>query len=155
MTSVKDTITRQYMRLANKAALQFSMFQAPKLGWVEIMRKALGMTAPELARRMGVTKAAIYQVERKELDGGVTLQQMDKLATALGGRFVYSIIPENSIEDMLKKQAHKKAENIIRRANSHMALEQQSLTLEKNNDEIEFLAEELLRKRPSDFWKEK
>lgn len=152
MTSVKDTAKRQYARLLDKAAQQLAGVQMPSDGWISIMRKALGMSAPELARRMGVTKPAIYQAERKEREGGVTLQHMEKLAEALGGRFVYAIVPEGNVDDVLRIQARKKAESVVRRASSHMALEKQSLTSEQTREEIERLADDLLRERPSDFW---
>lgn len=152
MASVKDTAKRQYARLLDKAAQQLARLQAPREGWISTMRKALGMSAPELARRMGVTKPAIYQAERKERKGGVTIQHMEKLAKALNGRFVYAIVPEDSIEDVLRAQARRKAEKIVRRVSAHMALEKQSLSSEQTNEEIELLADELLRERPSDFW---
>lgn len=153
MSGVKDTAMRQYARLLDRAARQLAPLQSPKEGWIAIMRKALGMSAPELARRMGVTKAAIYQAERKEREGGVTLRHMEKLAEALGGRFVYAIVPDESVEDALRAQARKKAESIIKRASAHMALEMQPLTREQTREEIDRLAEELLRERPSDFWR--
>ena len=152
MSGVKEIAIRQYARLLDKAAQQFASIQAPKEGWIATMRKALGMSAPELARRVGVTKAAIYQAERKEREGGVTLQHMEKLAEALGGRFVYAIVPEGRVEDVLRSQARKKAESIVRRASAHMALEQQSLSSAQLREEIERLADELLRTRPADFW---
>lgn len=155
MSGVKDTAKRQYARLIDKAAQQLAGIQAPREGWISAMRKALGMSAPELARRMGVTKPAIYQAERKEREGGVTIQHMEKLAAALGGRFVYAIIPEEGrIEDVLKAQARKKAQAVVTRAGTHMALEKQALGKDRMDDEIEALARELLRKPPSDFWEE-
>jgi predicted DNA-binding mobile mystery protein A len=152
MSVVKDTAIRQYARLLDKAAQQLAGLNAPKDGWIAMMRKALGMSAPDLARRMGVTKAAIYQVERKECEGGVTLRHMERLAEALGGRFVYAIVPEGSVDDILRTQARRKAESIVRRASAHMALEQQSLTSAQLHEEIDRLADELLHTHPSDFW---
>lgn len=153
MSNVKNTAMRQYARLLDSAAQQFAALKAPKEGWISVMRKALGMSAPELAHRMGVTKAAIYQAERKEREGGVTLQHMEKLAEAFGGRFVYAIVPVDSVDDIRRTQANKRAESIIRRASAHMALEKQSLTPAQMQEEIERLAEEFLRNPPSDFWK--
>ena len=148
MTSVKDTAKRQYARTLNSAASQ-----APREGWISTMRKALGMSAPELAKRMGVTKPAIYQAERKERDGGVTLGHMERLAEAMGGKFVYAIVPDGQVEDILRDQARAKAEAVVRRASAQMALEKQSLSSDQMREEIERLAEQLLRERPSDFWK--
>lgn len=152
VSSVKDTAMRQYARLLDRAGEQLGQVTPPAGGWIAAMRKALGMSAPALARRLGVTKAAVYQAERKELEGGVTLQHMEKLAEALGGRFVYAIVPEGSVEEMLEAQARSKAESIIRRASAHMALEQQSLTQDQIQAEIGRLSSEILRERPSDFW---
>jgi len=155
MSGVKDTAKRQYARLLDKAAQQLAGIASPREGWIRTMRKALGMSAPELARRMGVTKPAIYQAERKEREGGVTIQHMEKLAAALGGRFVYAIIPEEGrIEDVLKAQARKKARAVVTRAGIHMALEKQALGKDRMDDEIEALAHEFLRNPPSGFWEE-
>lgn len=155
MPSVKDTARRQHARLLDSAAQQLAGLAPPREGWISTMRKALGMSAPELARRMGVTKPAIYQAERKEREGGVTIQHMEKLAEALGGRFVYAIVPEHGrVEDVLKAQARKKARAVVNRAGTHMALEKQALSKDQLEDEIELLARELLRNPPSDFWDE-
>ncbi len=116
------------------------------------MRKALDMSAPELARCLGVTKPAIYQAERKERDGGVTLGYMERLVQAMGGRFVYAIVPDGEIEDILRDQARTKAEAVVQRASAHMALETQSLSSAQMDEEVERMADRLLRERPPDFW---
>ena len=152
MANVKDTAKRQAARALDRAAEQFANLTPPRTGWVMAMRKALGMSAPELARRAGVTKAAIYQAERKEREGGVTIKHMEKLAEALGGRFVYAIVPEGTIDDVRRAQARAKAEALIKRASAHMALEAQSLSNEQRKRQIEDLTDELLRTMPSDFW---
>lgn len=150
--SVKDTARRQYVRLADQAAQQVRAVRAPTEGWIATLRKALAISGPQLARRAGVTKAAIYQAERNERDGAISLRQMEKLAQALGGKFVYAIIPDGQVEDVIKAQAHKKAEALVRRASSHMALEKQSLPSKLTREEIERLADEMLRDMPPDFW---
>lgn len=152
MSSVREAAIRQYVRQLDGAAQLLAGLSQPKDGWIATMRKALGMSAPELARRTGVTKPAIYQAERKERAGGISIQHMEKLAEAMGGRFVYAIVPENTVNDVLQSQAREKAEQTVKRASAHMALEKQSLTPKQIEDEIERLAEELLRDRPSDFW---
>lgn len=152
MTSVKETAIRQYARQLDGTAQQLAGLSKPKDGWIATMRKALGMSAPELARRTGVTKPAIYQAERKERVGGISLQHMEKLAEAMGGQFVYAIVPVDSVKDVLTSQARKTAEQTVKRASAHMALEKQSLTSKQIEEEIERLAKELLRDRPNDFW---
>lgn len=152
MSSVKDIARRQTIRTLDGAARQVAGLNAPRNGWIITMRKALGMSAPALAKRLGITKPAIYQAERKERDGGITLAHMERLAEAMGGKFVYAIVPDGQIEDVLQKQARRKAEAIVRRSSAHMALEKQSLSSEQTKEEIERLTSDFLRERPSDFW---
>ena len=119
------------------------------------MRKALGMSAPQLARRAGVTKAAIYQAQRKEREGGITVRQMEKLANAMGGRFVYAILPDGGdLNAHVRAQARAKAEKIVYRTSTHMTLEKQSLSNQQITWEIERLADQLVRDMPPDFWDE-
>ena len=154
--SVRATAKRQYMRIVDTAAEQIGSLQVPREGWLTTMRKALGMSVPQLARRAGVTKAAIYQAERKERERGISIRQMEKLADSLGGRFVYAIVPaDGNVSDRLRAQARAKAEGIVRRTSSHMALEKQSLTNEHLVQEIERLADRLVDDMPSDFWDER
>ena len=154
--SVRATAKRQYMRIVDRAVEQIGSLQIPSEGWLTTMRKALGISVPQLARRAGVTKAAIYQAERKEREGGITIRQMEKLADSLDGRFVYAIVPAHGdIRDRLRVQARAKAEAIVRRASSHMALEKQSLTNEQIVQEMERLADRLVDDMPSDFWDER
>ena len=154
--SVRATAKRQYMRIVDRAVDQIGSLQIPSEGWLTTMRKALGMSVPQLARRAGVTKAAIYQAERKERERGITIRQMEKLADSLDGRFVYAIVPAHGdIRDRLRVQARAKAEAIVRRTSSHMALEKQSLTNEQIVQETERLANRLVDDMPSDFWDER
>ncbi len=153
--SVKDAARKQYVRIADAAADQLATLRKPSEGWLVTLRKALGMSGAEVAARMGVSRNAIYQAERNEKDGAITLKQMQKLAEALGGRFVYAIIPEGGVDEVVRLQARRKAEARIRRASSHMALESQSLSAQQTRQKIDDLTEELLRQMPPDFWEAK
>ena len=150
--NVKETARKQYVRNVDRAAQQLANLAVPSEGWLVLLRKALGMSGADVAKRMGVTRNAVYQAERNELDGAITLKQMEKLAEALGGRFVYAIVPEGRVESVIKAQAWRKAEARIRRASAHMALEAQSLPKQQTRQKIEELAAELMRDMPSDFW---
>lgn len=151
--SVRQTARRQYARIMDRAGKSVGGLSAPREGWIATMRKALGMSAPQLARRAQVSKAAIYQAERKEREGGITIRQMEKLAASLGGRFVYAIVPgEGGIRDQVLAQARAKAGRIVRRASSHMALEKQSLPDNQVSREIERLTRNLARDMPPGLW---
>ena len=154
--SVKETIKRQYQGIVDGAALRLSGVQTPPEGWVATVRKSLGMSGAQLARRLGVTRAAVSQTERNEANGGVTIRHMQNVAGAMGCRFVYAIVPEEGgVKDVILAQAGRKAAGIVRRAGEHMALEEQSLSHEKNKEEVTRLRDELARYTPSDLWEEK
>lgn len=159
--NVKQTAKRQYARIIDNAARRFEDHSQPKEGWITTMRKALGMSGPQLAKRADLTKAAIYQAERKELAGEITIKQMVKLASHLNGKFVYAIIPDDehidldsdaTIDGLLKAQALLKANAIVGRSSDHMALELQSLSRNLNEDAVSELADRLKREQASDFW---
>lgn len=152
--SVRETARRQYVKIVNDFAERLSDSNAPREGWIKTVRTSLGMSAPQLAKRLGVTKAAVYQSERRELDGEVTIRHMETIAKGLGCRFVYAIIPETSIDEVLRAQAIRKSEAIVSRAHTHMALEQQALPDSRNIDQISWLATNMLIKQPRGFWDE-
>lgn len=104
---------------------------------------------------MGLTRARISQAERAETEGGVTLKTMHSMAQAMGCRFVYAIVPDQSIAEVIEMQARRKAKAIVTRASTHMALEDQTLGEARNEDEIQRLATEFVRTMPSDLWTEK
>jgi len=149
---VKSTARRQYIRAADAAAAGASGIKQPSEGWLTTIRKALGMSGADVAARLGQGRNTVYQAERNERNNVITLAQMEKLATAMGCHFVYAIVPDGRIEDVIRKQARQKAEARIRRVSAHMALEQQSLPEPQIQARIEDLAEELVRTMPPDFW---
>ena len=153
--SVKDTARKQYVQIVDRVARQFESERKPLEGWLATLRKALGMSGAEVAARAGVSRNAVYQAERNERDGAITINQMRKLAEAMGGRFVYAVVPDGGAEDVIRAQARRKAEARIMRAGAHMALEKQSLTAEQTARRIEELADELVRTMPPDFWEDK
>lgn len=149
--SVKNVVQEQYRRLVDSAATQAS-FQRPAEGWLRTVRKALDMSGAQLARKMGVTRARVAQAEQAELTGAATLKSMQELAEAMGCRFVYAVVPENNVEDVIALQARKKALALVKTASTHMALENQNLPDEKIAAEIKRVADDLAREMPPDFW---
>lgn len=152
--SVKETARRQYGRILDRAARQCADLGKPSDGWLALLRKALGMSGAEVAARLDLSRNAIYQAERNERAGAITLNQMQKLAEAMGGQFVYAIVPEGSVEEVIRAQARRKAEARVRLASAHMALEDQALPTERIRDKIDELSDVLVRDPPSDFWKD-
>ena len=152
--SIKTVVQQQYQRLVDSAA-SHSGLRTPPEGWLRTVRKALGMSGAQLAKKMGVTRARIGQAEQAELSGGATLKSMRTAAEAMGCRFVYAVVPEKRIEDLIVAQARKRALAIVDTASTHMALEGQPPREEWIAQEVERLTREIARDRPSDFWSDK
>lgn len=147
---VKQTMRRHYAAIVNSA--KGLPDERPSEGWITAMRKALGMSVIQLAERTGTSRAAIYQAEENERSKVISLGQMEKLAKAMGGHFVYAIVPEGSVEAMVSTQAGRKARAIISRTNVHMALEQQALSSKTIEQEVSRLSDEIAVGKTSDLW---
>ena len=153
--NLKKTVKRQYQSIVNEAAVtQLKDLKQPNEGWIASTRNALGMSAAQLGRLINRTRANVSATERSEQNEKITIQSMKTLAEAMGCKFVYAIIhAEGDIKDVIEQQARKKAIAIVNQANTHMALENQSLEAEIVNDEIERLTSDLMENINSDFWK--
>jgi len=152
--SVKDAAIRQYRKIADDAAFRVSQMPRLSEGWITTMRKALGMSGAQLARRAGITRAAVNASEHKERDGAITIRKMTELAEAMDCDFIYAIVPRGSSEDLILAQARRKAEKLVRRARSHMALEKQALSESHTQGEIQRVARDLVADMPADFWED-
>ena len=137
---------------AAQAALEATALLRPPEGWIATVRKALGMSGAQLARRRGRTRARISQAERAEVKGGVTLKSMHEMAAAMGCKFVYAIVPEGTLEEIIEAQARRKAKAIVDTASAHMALEAQSLPDARHRAEIDAQTADLVQRQPADLW---
>ncbi|MDP2233536.1 MAG: mobile mystery protein A [Actinomycetota bacterium] len=100
-------------------------YAPPRLGWVRAMRDALGMTAADLAARMGVTGPAVRSLENKERDGGVRLSSLRRAAEAMDCVLVYAFIPNSSLQQTVERQAGRILDEQMKRVHQTMALEAQ------------------------------
>lgn len=137
--SVDHIAKRHYQDKVNKAAKALEFTIRPKEGWIRTTRKALGMSAAQLARRLGNTRALISNTEKAELEGGVTLKTMKRMAEGMNCHFVYAIVPEESVEKAVHDQIQKFIKKIQNESGKHMALENQEVL----NSYVENAADEL------------
>ncbi len=149
---IDSVVAKQYRDKVNQASMRFSDFSIPSNGWLRMVRNALGMSGTQLANRLGVTKARISKAEQDELTGSVTLKTMQNMASAMNSRFVYAVVPENEIEEIIKKRAYKKAREQIKSASIQMALEAQALNDKQLAFAVDKLVSEIIEKMPSDLW---
>lgn len=129
--------------------------QRPHKGWIKAVKEALGMTSKQLANRIGVSGPRITALEKAEMDESVTLGTLRRTAEALDCALVYSFVPKTSLQEAVKNRARLVAAGLIGKVDHTMALEAQNLDKLALDEEIEELAEQLIRDKPNILWKEK
>lgn len=149
---MKQVIAQQYRENVDMARRKLAGLHMPPEGWLRSTRKALGMSGAQLARRLGITRGAISNFEKAELDGGVTIKTMQQIAAAMNCRFVYAIVPEEDIEKIIDRRAQQRAHELVKKVSIQMAFENQALSSEMQQAEITRVAKELLEKRTSELW---
>ncbi|MGE3327935.1 MAG: mobile mystery protein A [Acidimicrobiia bacterium] len=99
----------------------------PHRGWVRAIRDALGMSAADLAVRLGVAQQAVSELERSEMNGTVRLDTLRRAADALDCDLVYVLVPRRSLNDIVATQAERKATAQIAPIAHHSRLENQAV----------------------------
>jgi len=126
----------------------------PRSGWVRSIRYALGMTAAQLGRRLGVTPQAVLDTEKREASGDVTLTQLRKTADALDCELFYALIPRGSLAEMVRERARKVAIEEVEELSHSMALENQQTDSSFKEKRVEAEMQRLLHeKRRSSLWR--
>lgn len=149
---MKHIVAKQYRENVNLARKKLEGLAIPSEGWLRTVRKALGMSGAQLGRKLDVTRGAVSINEKAELSGGITIKTIQQMAESMGCRFVYAVVPETDVEDILMKRARLKATKQVRNASVHMALENQLVAEGKLVAEVERLAQEMIETSPSDLW---
>lgn len=150
---VADTKRRQAVSTINAAAKASEGIRQPMGGWIALFQSALGLSSTQLAKDVCVSRNSLHKSLENEKAGSISLNQLLKIADAMGGRLVYAIVPkQGNVEDIVMQQARKKAKRIVMRTRSHMALEEQSEGLRTQDEMIEELATEMARELKRGFW---
>ena len=102
--------------------------------WINTVREAIGMTAVQLAKRLGVTQPRIAKMEVNEEN--LKLCTMKKVA-------------KTSFQDIVQTQAKKKAEEILLGVNLNMALENQDI---QTNEAIDDMAADFINGNTKRIW---
>ncbi|MFN0045783.1 MAG: mobile mystery protein A [Sphingorhabdus sp.] len=117
---------------------------APPHGWIKAAREALGMTAAQLAHRMGVVQSRVSTLEKAELNGTPSLKTLREAAEAMHCTLVYAIVPTTTFEGILLGQAAKKVDEELTRIHHTMRLENQAMDTRDLAAERERLVADML-----------
>ena len=126
----------------------------PPKGWLRAIRDAIGMTTAQMATRLGVSQPRIIALEQDEARGAVTLDTLNRAAQALDCTLVYALVPNQTLEQMVRKRADKIAAARIASVDHTMRLESQGLSQKDLQAERERLAIELLHGNLRRIWDE-
>lgn len=105
-------------------------FAPPPSGWLRAVRDALGMPQAEVARRLGVTRQAVAQIETAEVDGSVRLATLRRAAAALDCDLVYTLVPRTTLDQVVREQAERVVAGEVAAAERSMVLEAQDSSVD-------------------------
>lgn len=125
----------------------------PRKGWLKCIRESLGISSRQMAKFLGRTNSAVLALEKREVEGKVTLETLEVAAETLGCKLVYAVVPHgDSLEQNLSFKAKEAAERIVKKTQHHMRLEDQDVSDKESREQIEDLAYELKEKLDPKIW---
>jgi len=150
----KNKLIREQLEATLKHFGPLLCISTPRKGWIRAIRDALGMSAKQLAGRLGVAQQSVARIEKDELTGSVTIKTMQRIAEGLDCVFVCGFVPKTSLEETVRTRAKKVAAKRLVEANQTMALEAQSLNDQENRQILSEMTDELVDTMPSNLWDE-
>lgn len=124
--------------------------RAPPRGWVRALRDALGMTAEQLGERMHITQPSVKRIELSEAEGTIQLNTLRRAAEALDCEVIYALVPRRTLEETYGAAARAVARGELRRISHTMALEDQAIADDDEDERLRrYIAEEL---DPREIW---
>lgn len=109
------------------------------------------MSGGDLARRMGVHPSRISAIERGEREQTLKLDTLTRVADAMQCELVYALIPRTSLDGIVADQSRRRAVRHLRNVIAHSRLEDQEVTPDDLEAQIEDVAFEFRSRR--DLWR--
>lgn len=126
----------------------------PPMGWARAIRQALGISGPQLARALGVTHQSLAGLERSEADGSIRLENLRRLADAMGCDLEYVFVPRHGgLESVVRARAEQVAVAELSPVRLTMALEAQDVASDADRQMLEDLIDEI-SDHPRRLWRE-
>lgn len=149
MTTPAEQLDRRFAQLAD-----LSQTTRPARGWIKAVREALGMTTTQLAHRLDMAQPSLVELERREKEGAVTMQSLQRAAEAMGCRFVYALVPVRPLTDTINERADELAERELAAVEQTMKLEAQGVNRASARRTTKKKIIEALLQRPARLWDE-
>lgn len=150
----QEAIARHHLdRLFRESRLD-SIEHRPAKGWIRAIRDALGLTARQLAARMGKTHSTVVRLEQSEARDAITLASLREAAAAMGCTLVYALVPTRPLDQIVRDRAEASADELLRRVHQTMRLEDQALGRARLFEERERLINAILAKGGARLWED-
>jgi predicted DNA-binding mobile mystery protein A len=124
-------------------------YAVPVRGWIKAVREALGMTTAQLAKRLGVKQPSVVAIEQSEARGTIELATLRRVAEALDCTLVYALVPNESLETMVRERASLLARRRLGPVEHSMLLESQTVTARDFESKLDEIVRET---NPRMFW---
>jgi predicted DNA-binding mobile mystery protein A len=108
----------------------------PAKGWIRAMREGLGMTAEQLAKRLGVTQVTLSKLEQSEARGTIQLATLRRVAEAMNSTLVYALVPAEPLEKIVQDRARSVASEHLKPIQHTMRLEDQELAPKEQEQQL-------------------
>ncbi len=154
MNNIQAALARKQLE-RRLAPLRGIALEPPPKGWIKAIRESLGMTARQLAARIGVAPSRIPVIEQAEVSGATTLRTLRQTATAMNCAFVYAFVPVEPLDDLLRERALQKARDDIVRLDHTMRLENQTLLASDLKAEQNRMVDRILSGSLRGLWDER
>lgn len=125
----------------------------PPSGWIRSIRLSLGMTLQQLAEKLSITKQSVYELEKREKEGSITLKSLKEVANAMDLQLVYALVPrDGSLDLLIERKAQELAQRIVSRTSDNMKLEAQENSKERIEKAIHERSITLKSEMPRVLW---
>ncbi|RZK71635.1 MAG: mobile mystery protein A [Pedobacter sp.] len=130
-----------------------SRIPRPDIGWLKMIRSSLGMSLQQVANKLAITKQSVQEIENREKEGTITLNNLKETANALDMQLVYGFVPnDGTLEDLIERKAKELALRIVSRTSNTMKLEDQENSTQRLKTAIEERSAILKNELPKSLW---
>ena len=123
------------------------LLAVPPQGWIAVVRDALGMSVRDLGHRMGTSGQRVARLEHDEVRGVIQLSSLERAAAAMNCHVVYALIPNEPLEETVRRQARNKAAQAVGSVSHSMAIEDQAVGERATTEHIDDLALDFIDRR--------
>lgn len=125
----------------------------PPTGWLKAVRVSLGMSLQQLADKLSITKQSVQEIEQREKEGSITLNNLKETANALDMQLVYGFVPKDgTLDDLIERKAKELAIRIVSRTSNTMKLEDQENSKQRIKKAIQERTTIIKNEMPKMLW---